>query len=114
MKKRLSLVAVISILAIFLTGCPQRTTIARLEADPGKYRGKDVLVYGTVTNSFGALGQGVYELSDETGKIWVLTQRGVPTKGATVGAVGKFVDGLRWGGRSFGSGMRETDRREGR
>ena len=96
---------------VLLTACPQRTTIARLESDPGRYRDKEVLVYGTVTNSFGVLGQGAYELSDETGKLWVITQRGVPTKGATVGAVGRFVDGVRWGGRSFGSAIRETDRR---
>ena len=105
--------SVLAIIAgtILLTACPERTTIARLEGDPGRYRDREVLVIGTVTNSFGLLGQGAYELSDETGRLWVLTQRGVPTKGAQVGAVGRFVDGVRWGGRSFGSAIRETDRR---
>jgi hypothetical protein len=97
---------------LFLTACPQRTTVARLESDPGRYRDREILVIGTVTNSFGVLGQGAYELNDETGRVWVITQRGVPTKGARVGTVGRFVDGVRWGGRSFGSAIRETDRRQ--
>lgn len=108
--KKLFAILLLSLI-VFSTACPQRTTIGRLEADPSRYRGKEVLIYGTVTNSFGALGQGAYELSDETGKIWVLTQRGVPTRGANVGAVGKFIDGVRWGGRSFGSALEETDRK---
>jgi hypothetical protein len=111
--KRERLVILLMILAasILLTACPERTTIARLESDPGRYRDRDILVVGTVTNSFGVLGQGAYELSDETGQVWVITQRGVPTKGARVGTVGRFVDGVRWGGRSFGSAIRETERK---
>ncbi|MFZ4794973.1 MAG: hypothetical protein ACOYLN_12655 [Blastocatellia bacterium] len=111
MRRRAIMAAAIFALAIITTACPQQTDIRRLEADPARYRGKEVLVYGTVTNSFGALGQGAYELSDETGKLWVVTQRGVPVKGARVGAVGKFIDGVRWGGRSFGSALQETDRK---
>jgi hypothetical protein len=95
----------------FFTGCPEQTSINRLNGDPARYRNKEVLIVGEVTNSFGALGQGAYELNDETGKIWVLTDRGVPAKGARVGAVGKFIDGVKWGGRSFGSALRETNRK---
>ncbi len=96
---------------VFLTACPKQTTINQLNGDPARYRGKEVVLVGTVTNSFGALGQGAYELSDETGKIWVVTQRGVPSKGARVGAVGKYMNGVNWGGRSFGSALQETDRK---
>src|SRR5215467_6728460 len=65
-----------------LTACPQQTSINQVNGNPARYRGKDVLIVGTVINSFGALGTGAYELSDETGKIWVLTERGAPSKGA--------------------------------
>lgn len=106
----LSAILLLASIALF-TACPQRTTIANLNSDPGRYYKKEVLVYGVVSNSFGALGQGAYELSDETGKIWVVTQRGVPAKGAQVGAIGEFIDGVRWGGRTFGSAIRETDRK---
>ena len=97
--------------AIFLTACPQQTSINQINGNPARYRGKDVLIVGTVVNSFGALGTGAYELSDETGKIWVLTERGAPSKGARVGAVGKYINGVVWGGRNFGSALRETDRK---
>ncbi len=96
---------------VFLTACPQRTTINQVNGDPARYRGKEILIVGAVTNSFGALGQGAYELSDETGKIWVLTRRGAPTRGARVGAVGKYINGIVWGGRNFGSAIVETDRK---
>jgi len=98
-------------LAVFLTACPQQTSINLINGDPARYRGKDVLIVGTVTNSFGALGTGAYELSDETGKIWVITERGAPSKGSRVGAVGKYINGVVWGGRNFGSALRETDRK---
>lgn len=106
----------ISILFLFtasalLMGCPRQTTINQLNGDPERYRGKEVLIVGTVTNSFGALGQGAYELSDETGKIWVVTMRSVPSKGARVGAVGKYRQGINWSGRNFGSVIEETDRK---
>lgn len=97
--------------ALFLMGCPEQTTIGRINADPARYRGKEVLIIGNVTNSYGALGQGAYEISDETGKLWVMTQRGVPSKGARVGAVGKYIHGITWGGRNLGSGLEETDRK---
>jgi len=97
--------------ALFLAGCPSETTVGRLNGNPTKFRGKEVLIVGTVTNSFGALGQGAYELDDETGKIWVVTRRGVPSKGARVGAVGRYIQGVNWGGRNFGSALEETDRK---
>ena len=97
--------------AMFLIGCPSQTTIGKVSNDPTRYRGKEILIVGTVTNSFGALGQGAYELDDETGKIWVVTRRGVPSKGARVGAVGKYIQGVNWGGRNFGNALEETDRK---
>ena len=97
--------------ALFLMGCPSQTTINRVNGDPTRYRNKEILIVGTVTNSFGALGQGAYELDDETGKIWVVTRRGVPSTGARVGAVGRYIQGVNWGGRNFGSALEETDRK---
>ena len=96
---------------LFMIGCPSQTTINRVNNDPTRYRNKEVLIVGTVTNSFGALGQGAYELDDETGKIWVVTRRGVPSRGARVGAVGRYIQGVNWGGRNFGSALEETDRK---
>jgi hypothetical protein len=111
MKTRIFASIIFLACAVFLTACPQQTSINQVNGDPARYRGKEILIVGTVTNSFGALGQGAYELNDETGKIWVLTQRGAPSKGARVGAVGRYINGVVWGGRNFGSALEETDRK---
>jgi hypothetical protein len=96
---------------LLLTACPSRTDIAKINADPARYKGKEIGIAGTVTNSYGALGNGAYELDDGTGKIWVATRRGIPSKGARVGAKGYVHNGFSFAGRSFGTVMEETDRR---
>ena len=110
MKNRVMGVALLLGSALFLAACPSETTIGRLNSEPRRYYDRDVSVRGSVTNSFGALGIGAYELDDETGRIWVLTERGVPQKGSHVRAVGKYINGVTWGGRNFGSALRESNR----
>lgn len=97
--------------AFFVTACPQRETISRINADPGRYRNKEVSVAGTVTDSYGLLNYGVYEIDDGTGRLLVVTQRGVPSRGSKVGARGHIYTGASYGGRSFGTVLEETDRR---
>jgi hypothetical protein len=96
---------------LLLTACPSQTSIAKINADPARYRGKEVGIAGTVTNSYGALGQGAYEIDDGTGRIWVATRRGIPARGARIGAKGYVHNGFSFAGRSFGTVMEETDRR---
>ena len=96
---------------LLLTACPSQTNISKINADPDRYRGKEVGIAGTVTNSYGALGTGAYEIDDGTGRIWVATKRGVPSKGSRVGAKGYIHNGFNFAGRSFGTVMEETDRR---
>src|SRR4030081_2799324 len=98
--------------AVFLlSACPSQTTISKINADPARYRNKEVAIVGTVRDSYGALGQGAYELDDGTGRIWVATRRGVPSRGAHVGVKGHVLNGLNFGGRNFGTVLEETDRR---
>lgn len=105
--------AILALIAgtVLLTACPNQTNIAKINADPDRYRGKEIGIAGTVTNSYGALGQGAYELDDGTGRIWVATRRGVPSRGSRVGAKGYVHNGFSFAGRSFGTVMEETDRR---
>jgi hypothetical protein len=97
--------------AVLLTACPSQTNISKINADPDRYRGKEIGIAGTVTNSYGALGQGAYEIDDGTGRIWVATRRGIPSRGARVGAKGYVHNGFSFAGRSFGTVVEETDRR---
>ena len=96
---------------LLLTACPSQTNIAKINADPDRYRGKEVGIAGRVTNSYGAMGTGAYEIDDGTGRLWVATTRGVPSKGSRIGAKGYIHNGFNFAGRSFGTVMEETDRR---
>src|SRR5689334_25420569 len=109
--KRVVLIVAVLIGTVLVTACPSQTNIARINADPGRYRGKEVGIVGTVTNSYGVMGQGAYEIDDGTGRIWVATTRGVPARGSHVGAKGYVHSGFSWAGRSYGTVLEERDRR---
>ena len=95
----------------FVTACPKRETISKINADPGRYRDKEVSVAGSVTDSYGLLNFGVYELDDGTGRLLVVTKSGVPARGSKVGAKGRIYTGANYGGRSFGTVLEESERR---
>ena len=102
MLSRLSLTLLLVAGTLVLAGCPTRTSIERILRDPGRYAGREVAIGGRVSNSFGALGTGVYQVDDGTGQIWVYSQRyGVPGNGARVGVEGTVSQGFSFGGRSF-------------
>jgi len=103
--------AVVLAVTFFSTACPERETISKINADPGRYRDKEVAVVGTVRDSYGLLNFGVYEIDDGTGRLMVVTRSGVPARGSRVGAKGRVYTGASYGGRSFGTVLEETERR---
>ena len=104
--KRLSLMIVPA--ALLLTGCGS-TRIGRILQDPARYQNRNVTVDGRVTKSIGAFVAGVYEVEDESGKIYVLSSRGVPSTGSRVQVKGTVTPGVNVMGRSFGTTIRERD-----
>jgi hypothetical protein len=95
-----------------LIGCPGQTSIERINRDPGRYVSREVTIAGHVTNSFGALGSGVYQVDDGTGQMWVFSQSfGVPANGAKVAVTGTIGQGFSFGGRSFAIILRQSKRR---
>ena len=96
--------------ALILTACSQ-TTISKINADPARYKNKEVGIVGRVTDSYGIMGTGTYEIDDGTGRIWVATTRGVPSKGSRVGVKGHVHTGFAIGGRSFGTVIEESGRK---
>ena len=97
--------------SLLLTACPTQTNIAKINADPDRYRDKEVGIVGTVTDSYGIPGYGAYEIDDGTGRIWVVTRRAAPARGSRVGTKGHVQTGITFGGRSYGTVVEETDRR---
>jgi hypothetical protein len=109
--KRVGSASLILAAVFLLTACPSQTTISKINADPGRYRNKEVAIVGTVRDSYGVLGNGAYEIDDGTGRLWVVTRRGVPSRGARVGTKGRVHTGFNFGGRNFGTVLEESDRR---
>lgn len=85
--------AVALLLALISAGCEQKT-INEIKADPGRYANREVGIVGTVAKSYSVLGKGAYEVSDETGKLWVISTRSVPREGARIAVKGKIKDGF--------------------
>lgn len=97
---------------LLLAGCPTRTSIAKINQDPGRFVGKEVTVAGHVSGAFGALGSGIFQLDDGTGSIWVYSQNyGVPGNGAKLAVTGRIEQGFNFGGRNFATILKETQRR---
>ncbi|MGE5322623.1 MAG: hypothetical protein ACM3SW_07165, partial [Actinomycetota bacterium] len=108
LNKLLPLIA-LAALVLGLAGCPGSTSIADINKDPGRYANKDVTISGQSSNSFGALGNGVFQVNDGTGSMWVYSQNfGVPGEGAKVAVTGRVQQGFSFGGRSFAVILKET------
>jgi uncharacterized membrane protein len=104
--------------ALALAACPERKSIADIQADPGKYQDKEVAIAGRVVDSYGlsipgtSVGGGAYKIDDGTGSMWIVVSDGaVPSKGAEIGVKGRISSGVSWKGRNYGLGMHESDRR---
>ncbi|MBI3950665.1 MAG: OB-fold nucleic acid binding domain-containing protein [Acidobacteria bacterium] len=111
-RARVVLSTCVIFLAITLTGCPPRKSIADIMRDPSRYVNEEVTIAGRVTRSFGALGRGIFEVDDGTGRMWVLSEQyGVPGQGAKVAVTGRVIQGITFAGQNFATVLRETRRR---
>jgi hypothetical protein len=92
--------------ALLLSGCGS-VKIGRILNEPLRYSNRDVQIEGTVSNSFGAVVAGAYQVDDGTGKIYVLSAGPVPQKGTRVKVDGVVASGVTVMGKSFGTTLRE-------
>ena len=53
---------------------------------------------GSVVDSYSVGDRGVYRIDDRTGQLWVVSDRGVPRKGAQVKVKGTVREGFNLGG----------------
>src|SRR5712691_8690817 len=108
MRPRVALTLTI-LCAALLSACGT-VRIARINADPSRYRNRDVSVEGSVTTSFRALGTGGYQVDDGTGRIYVLSKgTGVPSRGSRVKVTGTVVNGATVLGTAYGTAIRERE-----
>jgi hypothetical protein len=97
-------------LIVFLSACGS-IKIARINADPSRYANRTVTVTGKVVNSVGVLGTGGYQLEDNTGRIYVLSRSGVPSRGSVVKVTGTVSPGVQVLGNPVGVAIREQQHR---
>jgi len=81
---------------LFLVSCEQKT-INQIMADPQRYANKEVTIAGKVVKSYSVMANGVYQVDDGTGKLWVVSHTGVPREGARVAVKGTIRDGYNFG-----------------
>ncbi len=108
-ENRSLVVAALILAALCVVGCTPQASIADINRDPGRFAGKEITIKGQASDSFGGFGQGVYQLDDGSGRIWVLSQNfGLPGNGNKVTVTGQVQQGLSFGGRTYGVVFRQT------
>jgi hypothetical protein len=105
MKQKLMIAAALGA-ALISTACGS-VKIARINADPSHYSNRTVRVDGRVVTSAGLLGHGLYQIEDNTGRIYVISSTGVPSRGARVKVTGSVISGAQILGTSVGTAIRE-------
>ena len=103
-----SLITRVGLLALLIgamvsSACASRT-INQVLADPGRYRDRQVKLSGSVVDSYSLIGNGAYQIEDSTGRLWVVSNSGVPRKGARVSVTGTVREGFSLG--SIGDRMK--------
>jgi len=97
-------------LIVVLSACGS-IKIARINADPSHYANRTVTVTGKVVNSVGVLGTGGYQVEDNTGRIYVLSRSGVPSRGSVVKVTGTVSPGVQVLGNRMGVAIKEQQHR---
>ncbi len=86
------------LLAATLSSACATRTINHVLADPGRYRDRTVRLQGSVVDSYSLLNNGAYQIDDSTGRLWVVSNTGVPRRGARVTVKGRVQEGFNLGG----------------
>ena len=82
--------------AVTSSACAPKS-INQILVDPSRYQNREVRVSGSVAESYSFAGRGAYRIDDQSGQLWVISERGVPRKGARVIVKGRIRDGFNFG-----------------
>jgi hypothetical protein len=95
-----------------VTACKTYTSIADINRDPARFANQEITISGQASDSFGAMGNGIFQIDDGSGRIWVVSQNfGIPGNGAKVAVTGRVQQGISFGGRTFGTVLMQTQAR---
>ena len=96
MPRRTVATMVLALTALVSTACAS-TSVNRILTNPSHYRDREVRVSGSVVDSYSFANRGAYSIGDESGLLWVVSDRGVPRKGARVTVQGTIREGFNLG-----------------
>lgn len=82
--------------ALAAGACAARS-VNQILADPSRYRDREVRVSGVVAESYSFGSRGAYRIDDQSGQLWVVSDRGVPRNGARVTVTGTIREGFNLG-----------------
>jgi hypothetical protein len=91
----------LGVAAIF--GCDRGKSVMEIGQIKQNDRGSIVYIQGKVRSQAPFLGSTAYQLEDRTGKIWILSDRAIPTQGAEILVEGKVeYESILLGQQDFG------------
>ena len=93
---RSTALAMLALGALVSGGCAVRS-VNQILADPSRYQGREVRVSGSVVDSYSFASRGAYRIDDQSGQLWVVSDRGVPRTGARVTVTGTIRNGFDLG-----------------
>ena len=82
--------------AAIAAGCGGKS-INHVLSDPSRYRNEEVTISGRVIDSYSIVGRGAYHVEDGSGRLWVVSDHGVPRNGARVSVTGTIREGINLG-----------------
>lgn len=84
-------------LAAVASGACAARSVNQILADPSRYQNREVRVSGSVVDSYSFASRGAYRIEDRSAQLWVISDRGVPRKGARVTVKGTIRNGFNLG-----------------
>ena len=108
---RIVSVSCLVVATFLLAACPAHESIESINRDPARFHRHEVTIAGRVVNSFMAMGVGVFEIDDGTGRMWVYSKKyGVPGEESRIAVTGVIQQGFSVAGRNFATILYETRR----
>lgn len=94
---RLTSLMLLAAAALATGACASSRTVNELLADPARYRNSTVKLSGEVVDSYSLANRGAYQIDDGTGRLWIVSEAGVPRRTARVTVKGKVREGFNLG-----------------
>lgn len=91
------------ILCLAVPACNQigAVPIGKVLSNPRDYEGQDITISGTVTDAISLFVIKAFVVSDDTGQIYVVTERILPKKGNKVRIKGTVVEAFSFGDQTM-------------